>query len=96
MEWGVDAFRRAPPCAIAPFFERRRELEPAVPRHGEGVGRPAQWRRSTRVQVPIKVDAERRPDIRERYPSTTWPAVTLLLPNGVPYFAAKENKVRRA
>lgn len=38
--------------------------------------------------VPILVDADRRPDLRERYPAPGWPAITVLLPNGVPIYAA--------
>ena len=75
--------------------ERRRELEPGSAATWRRCGRPtpASWRRSTRDWVPIKVDAERRPDIRERYPSLTDLAGgdPRMLPNGVLYFAAKEN-----
>jgi uncharacterized protein YyaL (SSP411 family) len=40
--------------------------------------------------VPIRVDADRRPDIRERYATSSWPSITLLLPNGLPFFALRE------
>ena len=42
--------------------------------------------------VPIRVDAERRPDVRDRYPTSSWPSITLLLPNGKPFYAAREGK----
>lgn len=36
--------------------------------------------------VPIIVDADLRPDLRDRYPSPTWPAMTLLTPVGDPLY----------
>jgi len=92
LDWGVDAFRRAAvrdrPILlniVVGWSRQCRDMEKiwADPRVVAAVN--AGW-------VAVRVDADRRPDIRERYPSATWPAVTLLLPNGVPYFAAKENE----
>ena len=92
LDWGVDAFRRAAVrnrpillSVVVSWSRQCRDMEKvwADPRVAAAVN--AGW-------VPIRVDAEKRPDIRERYPSATWPAVTLLLPNGVPYYAAKENE----
>lgn len=40
--------------------------------------------------VPIRVDADRRPDIRERYSTSAWPSITLVFPNGMPFYAARE------
>lgn len=34
--------------------------------------------------LTILVNGDRRPDLRERYRAGTWPAVSLLLPNGMP------------
>src|SRR5262245_41663269 len=34
--------------------------------------------------LSVLVSADRRPDVRERYQTGTWPAITLLLPNGNP------------
>lgn len=43
--------------------------------------------------VPVRVDADRRPDIRDRYPTGEWPSVTLLLPTGDPiFFSPKDGK----
>lgn len=92
MEWSTDAFRRAAvrerPIllnVVVSWSRQCRDMEKiwADPRVAAAVN--AGW-------IAVKVDAEKRPDIRERYPSSTWPAVTLLLPNGVPYFAAKEGE----
>lgn len=91
MDWDVDALRLAAvrnrPIllnVVVSWSRQCRDMEKvwADPRVVAAVS--AGW-------IAVKVDAERRPDVRERYPSSTWPAVTLLLPNGVPYFAAKEN-----
>src|SRR5437773_1419696 len=43
--------------------------------------------------VPVRVDADRHPEVRDRYPSGDWPSVTILVPTGEPiYFAGDEAK----
>jgi len=39
-----------------------------------------------RSYVPVRVDAERRPDIGERYALGGWPTTAFLTPDGVPYY----------
>jgi uncharacterized protein YyaL (SSP411 family) len=44
--------------------------------------------------VPVLVNPDRRPDLRERYQTGTWPVVAFLLPNGNPIIS-KVNEARQ-
>jgi len=41
--------------------------------------------------ITVLVDADRRPDIKERYQTGTWPVVTFLLPNAKPMLSQVDN-----
>ena len=90
LEWGPAAFRKAI------LRDRPILLNIVVPWSRDCRDMDATWadgRIAAIVNngyVPIRVDADQRPDIRERYPSRTWPAVTLVLPNGLPFYAVRE------
>lgn len=90
MEWGPDAFRKAivrdRPILlniVVSWSRQCRDMEQtwSSPKIADLVNSSF---------VPIRVDAERRPDIRDRYPSAVWPSITLVLPNGMPFFAVHE------
>jgi len=44
------------------------------------------------LYVPVLVDADLRPDVRERYPGPAWPCVTILTPMGDPVYYQPEKK----
>ena len=90
MEWGTDAFRKAilreRPIllnVVVSWSRQCREMESTW-------SNPKITALVNDAFVPVLVDAEKRPDLRERYPLPSWPAITLLLPNGVPFYAARE------
>src|SRR5204863_6373427 len=81
MEWGPDAFRKAI------VRDRPILLNVVVPWSRQCHQMESTWSNvkvATLVNeefVPVLVDAEERPDLRERYPLGAWPDITLLLPN---------------
>lgn len=50
----------------------------------EVLGEPRVARTVNESFIAVLVDADRRPDIRERYQTGTWPVTALLLPDGAP------------
>jgi uncharacterized protein YyaL (SSP411 family) len=44
-----------------------------------------------RAYVSVLVNADRRPEIKERYQTGSWPVVALLLPNGLPMLTEVQN-----
>lgn len=57
---------------------------------------PAVLRITNAAYIAVRVNADRRPDVRERYQTGTWPVVALLLPNGDPMLSkANEAQVPR-
>ncbi len=52
--------------------------------HAETLAAPGVQRALNDGYLTVLVSADRRPDLRERYQTGSWPAVSLLLPNGKP------------
>jgi uncharacterized protein YyaL (SSP411 family) len=90
LEWGPEAFRKAAlrdkPILLNLVVSWNKGCQSM-----ESVWQdPRIARLLSQSFIPIRVDADRRPDIRERYPGPGWPAITILLPNGIPFYAARE------
>ena len=83
LDWGTDAFGRA-------HLGRRLILLSLVTRWSEAserldaetFGDRAVRRRIAEAAVPVRVDADERPDLAERYTLGGWPTTALLTPGG--------------
>jgi uncharacterized protein YyaL (SSP411 family) len=83
--WGAKAFQRAA------LYDRPLVLVLAVPWNRlsqrmltETLADPEVLRELNASYLTLLVSADRHPDVRERYQTGHWPAISLLLPNGNP------------
>ena len=82
LDWGPEAFARAARERKPVLLSIGASVVPRVRGHG-----PHHLRRSghrgtgRRATVPVRVDADRRPDVNERYNLEGWPTTALLTPS---------------
>lgn len=93
VEWGPAAFRRAQtldrPILLSVVVSWSRQCRQMESTWSD----PQVASLVNEGYVPVRVDADRHPEVRERYPVAEWPANTLLLPDGNPvFFSPREGK----
>ncbi len=83
--WSVGAFNRAALFGRPVLFAMATRWNLASRRMMDGtVSDPRVLRAINDMYVPVFVNPDRRPDIRERYQTGTWPVIAMLLPTGDP------------
>ena len=85
LPWGPLAFHRAELFGQPVFFVLTVNWSRAAQRlAAETLANPEIARRLTDGYISVVVNADLRPDIRERYQTGSWPVMALLLPDGRP------------
>ena len=90
-EWGAAAFARARGEGRPVLLSLTARVVPRLPPDGRGdVGRSRAWRRRwPRAAVPVRVDADARPDVYGRYHLGGLPTTALLNAEGASFAAPR-------